>query len=103
MIATSRVKVAGPQKGRKGIMRSEEGEKPVVVGQIRKRVSVAAVRAQCYSLLGRLEMIGPGSAAAAGRRRSAENQERRWRRERQAIVLSERQGRNIVRKGFAKL
>ena len=59
-------------------MRSEEGEKAVVVGQIRKRVSVAAVRAQCHSLLGRLEVIGPGSPAAAGRRRFAEEQERRW-------------------------
>ena len=71
-------------------MRSEEGEKAVVVGQIRKRVSVAAVRAQCHSLLGRLEVIGPGSPASAGRRRFAEEQERRWRRERQAIVLNER-------------
>ena len=68
-------------------MRSEEGEKAVVVGQIRKRVSVAIVRAQCHSLLGRLEVIGPGSPAAAGMRRFADEQERRWRRERQAIVL----------------
>ena len=102
-MATSRVRVAGPQKGKKGVMRSEEGEKAVVVGQIRKRVSVAAVRAQCQSLLVRLEVIGPGSPAAAGRRRFAEEQERRCRRERQAIVLSERQGQNFVRRGFAKL
>ena len=76
-MATKRVRVAGPQKGKKGVMRSEEGEKTVVVGQIRKRVSVAAVRAQCHSLLGRLEVIGPGSPTAAGRRRFAEEQERR--------------------------
>ena len=59
--------------------------------------------AQCHTLLGRLEVIGPGTAAAAGRRRYAEEEERRWRRERQAILLSERQGRNLVRKGFARL
>ena len=64
---------------------------------------IAAVKAQCHTLLGRLEVIGPGSAAAAGRRRYAEEQERRWRRERQAILLSERQGRNLVRRGFARL
>ena len=46
---------------------------------------------------------GPGSPAAAGRRRFADEQERRWRRERQAIVLSERQGQIIVRRGFSKL
>ena len=41
----------------------------MVVGQIRKRISIAAVRAQCHTLLGRLEVKGPGTAAAAGRRR----------------------------------
>ena len=59
--------------------------------------------AQSNSLLGKLEGIGPGSPAAAGRRQFADEQERRWRRERQAIVLSERQGQNNVRRGFAKL
>ena len=83
------------------MIRSEEGEKAVVVGQIRKRVLVTAVRAQCHSLLGRLKIICRGSPAAAGRRRFAEEHERRWRRDRQTIVL--RQGHNIVRRGFAKL
>ena len=68
-----------------------------------QQVSVSTVMAQGHSRLGRLEVIGPGSPAAAERRRFAEEQERRWRRERQAIVLSKRQGQNNVRKGFAKL
>ena len=102
-IATSRVRVAGPQKGKKGFERSEEGEKAVIIGQIRKRLSVSAVRAQCHTLLSRLEAIGPGTAAAAGRRRHAQEQDRRWRRERQATLLSERQGRNVIRRGFARL
>jgi hypothetical protein len=31
----------------------------LAVGHIRKTLSVAAVLAQCYSLLGRLESLGP--------------------------------------------
>ena len=105
-IATSRVRVALPQSaagGRRGDSRSEEGEKAVAVSYIRRRVSVAAVKGQCLSLLGRLEVLGPGCAAAAGRRKWAQVQEQRWRRDRQAMLLSERQGRSILRRGFAKL
>ena len=105
IIATSRVRVALPQSAaaRRGDSRSEEGEKAVAVSYIRKRVSVAAVKGQCISLLGRLEVLGPGTAAAAGRRRWAQVQEQRWRKDRQAMLLSERQGRSILRRGFARL
>ena len=75
----------------------------MAVSYIRRRVSVAAVKGQCLSLLGRLEVLGPGCAAAAGRRKWAQFQEQRWRRDRQAMLLSERQGRSILRRGFAKL
>ena len=104
-IATSRVRVALPQSAavRRGDSRSEEGEKAVAVTYIRRRVSVAAVKGQCISLLGRLEVLGPGTAAAAGRRRWAQVQEQRWRKDRQAMLLSERQGRSILRRGFARL
>jgi hypothetical protein len=52
-IATSMVRVALPQAAavRRGDSRSEEGEKAVAVGYIRRRVSVAAVKGQCLSLL----------------------------------------------------
>ena len=70
---------------------------------IRRRVSVAAVKGQCVTLLGRLEVLGPGTAAAAGRRGEAKAQELRWKRARQAMLLGERQGRNIIRRGFALL
>ena len=102
-IATSRVRVAGPQAGRKGVMRTEEGEKSVVMSYIRKRISVASVKAQCFSLLGRLEALGPGVAAARGRRREAIDLDKRYRRAARAAILSERQGWNIHRAGFAKL
>ena len=102
-MATSRVRVAGPQAGRKGVERTEEGEKSVVTGYIRRMISVASVKAQCHSLLGRLEALGPGAAAARGRRMYAVELERRWRRTAQAAVLSERQGWNVHRAGFAHL
>ena len=53
---------------------------------------MATVRAQCHSLLGRMEIMGPGTAAAANRRWQAAEQERRWRREDQAYTLARRQG-----------
>jgi hypothetical protein len=43
-----------------------------------------------------LEVLGPSTAAAAGRRRWAQVQEERWRKDRQAMLLSKRQGRSIV-------
>ena len=37
----------------------------IVVGQIRRKLSMAAVRAQCLILHGRLELIGTGLPEAA--------------------------------------
>ena len=77
-IATSRVRVAGPQGRRRGYLCTEEGEKSVIVGQVRQMVSTAAVKAQCYSLLGRIESLGTGAAAARGRRQEAKELARRF-------------------------
>ena len=84
-------------------MRADEGEKALAVSYIRKRVSVAAVKSQCHTLLGRQEVLGPGAAAAAGRRREATAQEKKWKRAGQVMLLSERQERNIICMGFALL
>ena len=59
-MALSRVRVAGPSTGRRGRLRSEEGERAVVMGYLRRTLGVATVKAQCSSLLGRLEGLGPG-------------------------------------------
>ena len=59
-------------------------------------MSVAAVKAQCFSLLGRLEGLGSGAVTAAGRRRRA--LERLLAIERKADAMSTRQGYNIVRR-----
>ena len=102
-LATSRVRVAGPQKGRRGMVRSEEGEKSIAVGFIRRTLSLAGIRAQSHSLLGRLEGLGRGVTAAMGRRNEALQLERVWLRERKATALSLRNGFNILRRGFAQL
>ena len=101
-LATSRASVAPQTRGRKGQTLTEEGLKSLAVGYLRRKISIAAVKAQSHSLLGRLEGLGPGSAAAAGRRNRAMELERLWARERQAHSLSARQGFNVIRRGFAK-
>ena len=67
----SMVRVAGPQKGKRGQMRSEEAELALTTAFLRRSLSLVGVRAQARLLLGRLEVIGPGAAAAAGRRNHA--------------------------------
>ena len=102
-LASSRARVADPQaRGRRGQVLTEQGIKSLAVGYIRRRLGIAAVKAQCHSLLGRLEGLGPGSLAAAGRRKRAEEMERLWVRERRAHNLATKQGFNVLRKGFGK-
>ena len=102
-MATSRVRVAGPSRGRRGVMRSEDAERAMAVSAIRRRVGVATVRAQVSSLVGRLDTLGPGWTAASGRRKETAELERRWRAEVQAHALATRQGWRALRSGFAKL
>ena len=102
-LATSRVSVAGPQRGRKGTERSPEGERALIVGQLRRRLSIAAVRAQCLSLHGRLEIIGPGHAEAAGRRTRALNMAYSMQRDRVAFRETIRATNYRVRRGFGRV
>ena len=87
-LATSRARVAEPQTSRRGDRLTEEGVRALAVGYIRRRLSVAAVKAQSFSLLGRLEGLGPGSVTAAGRGRRALEQERLWARERRGDAIA---------------
>ena len=101
-LATSRVRVAGPTRGRRGLVRTEEAERSVAVASIRRRLGVMTVRCQASSLLGRLETLGPGGAAAVGRRQQAGALERRWKRETRANQLATEHGWRALRSGFAK-
>ena len=102
VMATSRVRVTGPMVGRRGLLRSEAGERAVVISSLRRRLGVATVRAQSSSLLGHLESLGPGSAAARNRRWQASELDRQWRMEDQATALARKTGRNAYRTGFGK-
>ena len=101
-LAISRVRKAGPLKGKRGQMRKEEAELALTTSLLRRALSVVGVRAQARLLLGRLEVIGPGAAAAAGRRNNALNQERIWASQRRAELLSRAQGRALLRRGQFK-
>ena len=102
-MAVNRVRVAGPSTGKRGSLRSEEGEMAMVMGYLGSTMGVATIKVQCLSLLGRLEGLGPGAAAAINWRKQTIELERRWRKQQQAYNLSERQGFAIHRSGFAKL
>ena len=56
---------------------------------------MATVKGQSRTLLVRLQVVGSGTAAAAGRR-DDQDQEKKWRRARQPMLLSGRQGTNII-------
>ena len=96
VLATSRVRVAGPTRGRRGRLRSEDGERAVAMSTLRRHLGTMTVRCQASSLLGRLETLGPGGAAAVGRRQQAVEVERRWRRETQAFQLATREGWRVL-------
>ena len=102
-LAVSRVRYAGPQLGRRGQLRTEEAEIAISTTFLRKTLSICAVRSQAQVLLGRLEVIGPGSAAAALRRNNALLLERRWAQQRRADALSNLLGRSLLRRGHFKL
>ena len=46
-LATSRVGVAGVQRVKRGVFRSEEAERAVAILHLRVRLGVATVKAQC--------------------------------------------------------
>ena len=98
-LAVSRVRVAGPQRGRRGQFREEQAEVALQTAFLRRTISLCGVKAQSFSLLGRLEGLGSGGSAAARRRTYALNLERQWGNLRRAHALSVRQGRNILRSG----
>ena len=91
------------QKGRRGQVRTEEAELALTTSFLRRTLSVVGVRAQAKLLLGRLEVIGPRAAAAAGRRNYALNLERIWANQRRADALSRLQGKALLRRGQFKI
>ena len=93
-----RVQVASPQKGRRGHVHTEEAELVFTTAFLKQTLSLVGVRAQARLLHGRLEVIGPG-AAAAGRRNPALQMERTFANQRRADTLCRNQGKSILRRG----
>ena len=102
-IATSRVSVAVPQRGRMGVERSVAGERAIVVGQVRRKLSIASVRAQCISLHGRLELIGTGLAETAARKSAAMAMAHAMELDRATFLQTLRAPQHGVRRGFGKV
>ena len=85
-----------------GLGCGEEGsgsELGVIIGQIRRTLSVSAVRAQAQCLLSRLGVLGQGPKMAAKRREWVQRQDRIQREERRAQWIANVRGRGIVRRG----
>ena len=56
-LAESRIKFLGLQRGRPG----SDQELGICVGQIRRRLSMVAIKAQVDCLLGKIHQVGPGN------------------------------------------
>ena len=95
-LASSKLKAEGLQQGRE----TAKGELGVLVGQVRRLLSVASVRAQAECLLSKLRQAGGGVGAANKRRGNAVREEVRWAREREAVMVGRRQGRKVMRRGM---
>ena len=79
-------------------MHTEEAELAFTTAFLKETLSLVGVRAQARLLHGRLEVIGPG-AAAAGRRNLALLMERTFANQRRAGALCKNQGKSILRRG----
>ena len=87
------------QSGRSGNTKQELG---ILVGQIRRRLSLAAIKAQVECLLSRLHQVGPGNKQLAKKREWAAMEDERMRRERSAQWMRKFEGVQTLRKGFIK-
>ena len=97
-LADSRLKSAGMQRGRPG-SKAELGK---VVGQIRRRLSMAVIKAQIDCLLGKIHQVGPGNQQMAKRRQWALNEDERMAGERKAQWMLKYEGVHSIRKGMIK-
>ena len=97
-LAEARLKFQGLQVGRPG----SEAELGVLVGQVRKELSMAAVKGRVDCLLSKLHQVGPGNKQLAKRRVWAIREDKRMSRERAAHWAMRVDGVKTLRKGFIK-
>jgi hypothetical protein len=97
-LAEARLKYQGLQRGRPG----SDQELGLLVGQVRRRLSLVAVKAQVDCLLAKLHQVGPGNTQLAKKRTWAILEDQRMARERGAQWLRRVEGVQTIRKGFIK-
>ena len=97
-IAEARLTSQGLQRGSPG----SKQELGLITGQIRRRLSLAVVKAQTSCLLARLHQVGPGNAQLAKRREWALVEDERMKSERRAQWLRSFDGIKTLQKGQIK-
>ena len=97
-LAEARLRYQGLQRGRPG----SDQELGFLVGQVRRRLSLVAVKAQVDCLLAKLHQVGPGNSQLAKKRTWAILEDQRMARERGAQWLRRVEGVHTLRKGFIK-
>ena len=94
-IAVARLNSTGLARGREG----SEGELSQLVSQVRRHISVSAVRANAECLLARLYQAGPGAKLASKNRDWALREQEIMRKEREAQFQTKTRGGRILRRG----
>ena len=94
-MADSRVNLVSRREGRQ----MSDQERAVVVGQLRRQLSTASIRAASLCLLDRVHQCGEGAALAAKRREFNLVLEDRMKEERELQWLTKLRGGQIVQKG----
>lgn len=97
-LAEARLKFLGLKEGKP---RSKH-ELGLIVGQLRRRLSLAAVKSQVDCLLSRIHQVGPGNKQLAKKREWAVIEDKRMKRESSAQWLLQYEGTQTLRKGFIK-
>ena len=94
-MAESRVNMVARRDGRQ----LSDNEQGVVVGQLRRQLSTASIRAASNCLLDRMHQCGQGAQMAAKRREGSAWLEERMKNEREVQWLAKLRGGQLVQKG----
>ena len=97
-IAEARLKFLGLQQGRPG----SDNELGVLVGQVRRQLSLAAVKGTVECLLSKLHQVGPGNQKLANKRVWAIREDKRMANDRAAQWARKVDGVTSLRKGFIR-
>ena len=98
-IAESRLASQGLQRGSPG----SKQELGLITGQIRRRLSLAVIKAQTSCLLARLHQVGPGNTKLAKKRDWALIEDEKMKSERRAQWLRKFDGIKTLQKGMIKI